>query len=197
MGEIKSAHELAMEKVKKMGEATVEDRRRWKYTPEGEKLARRYINGEADLANELSHYEAEAKGYVAKGAEGVLLTNINLPRNNTAIKNSKKAMDGLEVIKNDKEAVASILGRIGHLFSHYIEQGEQQRKQAYESLKAQFSSKLEQAAREQMGSAAGVGPSNVENHPQFQEEWRKALAHMDLQYISNLDENKKALASLN
>ena len=43
MTDIKSAHEIAMEKVAKLGEATEEERLRWKYVPEGEKLAASYL----------------------------------------------------------------------------------------------------------------------------------------------------------
>jgi len=43
MDEIKSAREIATEKVDKLGEVTDEERLRWKYTPEGEKLAARYL----------------------------------------------------------------------------------------------------------------------------------------------------------
>ena len=42
MGEIKSAAEIAREKIEKLGEATDEERLTWKYGPEGDKLAARY-----------------------------------------------------------------------------------------------------------------------------------------------------------
>ena len=41
MGEIKSAREIAMEKIEKLGEATDEELLKWKYVPEGGKLAAR------------------------------------------------------------------------------------------------------------------------------------------------------------
>ena len=43
MGDIKSAREIAMEKVEKLEEATDEERLRWKYIPEGERLGARYL----------------------------------------------------------------------------------------------------------------------------------------------------------
>ena len=48
MSDIKSAHEIAMEKVEKLGEVTDEERLKWKYVPEGEKLASRQ-NGKRAL----------------------------------------------------------------------------------------------------------------------------------------------------
>lgn len=44
--EIKSAREIAMAKLAALGEATEEERLAWKYRPEGEKLAARYIKQE-------------------------------------------------------------------------------------------------------------------------------------------------------
>ncbi len=41
MGDIKSAREIAMEKVEKLGEATEEERLKWKHIPKGEELATR------------------------------------------------------------------------------------------------------------------------------------------------------------
>ena len=80
MGDIKSALEIAMEKVEKLGQATEEERLRWKYVPEGEKLATIYLKEECNLVAELGKYEAQAAKYVVEGASEILIRNINLPR---------------------------------------------------------------------------------------------------------------------
>ena len=64
MDKIKSALEIAMEKVEKIGEATNEERLKWKYTPEGEKLAAKYLKRDCNLAVELDKYEKDIAGYV-------------------------------------------------------------------------------------------------------------------------------------
>ena len=63
-------------------------------------------------------------------------------------------------------------------------------------MKAQFAEKLQQAVQQQMGTNARM-EVNVEQHPQFKEEWRKALVSLDKQYIQNLTEYKHALLALN
>jgi len=78
--EIKSALEIAMEKVDKLGEATEEERLKWKYVPEGEKLAARYLKQNLNLLAELSQYEEKARKHVTEGAQDILVRNINLPR---------------------------------------------------------------------------------------------------------------------
>ena len=51
--EIKSALQIAMEKVAKLGEATEEERLRWKHVPDGEKLAARYLKQNLNLLSDL------------------------------------------------------------------------------------------------------------------------------------------------
>ncbi len=195
MGDIKSALEIAMEKVEKLGEATDEERLRWKYVPEGEKLAAKYIEEDVNLVSELGRYEEKAKKYVIKGAVDIMARNINLPRNDPAKRNSKRAMEGLKTLKSDKVDVENVYTKIRRIFSHYTEQGEQQRKQAYESLKAQFEAKVQQAIQQQMGLPLGV-KIDVERQPQFQEEWRKIQSQLDSQYLRLLDEYKQELLNI-
>ena len=79
MGDIKSAHEIAMEKVQKLEEVNEEERLKWKYVPEGERLAARYLEEECNLVDELGNYEEKAKKYVVEGASGVLAGNMTRP----------------------------------------------------------------------------------------------------------------------
>ncbi len=136
MGDIKSAREIAMEKVEKLGEATEEERLKWKYVPEGEKLAARYLKQNLNLVAELGNYEEKVLKYIKEGASEILIRNINLPKNDLARKNNKRAMEGLKTLKKDKVGVENIYSKMRSIFNHYTEQGEQQRKQAYAQLKA-------------------------------------------------------------
>ncbi|GAG76444.1 unnamed protein product, partial [marine sediment metagenome] len=145
MGDIKSARELAMEKIEKLGEPSDEERLKWKYVPEGEKLAARYIKIGCNLVDELSQYEEKVKQCIIEGAGEILIRNIDLPKSDLAKRNNKKAMEGLKVIKSNKVDVENVYSKIRRLFNHYMEQGEQQRKQAYASLKIEFEAKIQQA----------------------------------------------------
>ena len=195
MGDIKSAREIAMEKVEKLGEPTEEERLRWKYVPQGEELAAKYLKGDCNLVAELGKYQEDAKKYVAEGASEVLIRNIDLPKDDAAKKSNKMAMDGLKVVKSNKAEAENIYSQIRYLFNHYAEQGEQQRKQAYESLKAEFEAKIQQAVQQQLGSSAGM-KVDVEKQPQFQQEWRKAQTQLDSQYLKLLSEYKQGLSGI-
>jgi hypothetical protein len=195
MDDIKSAREIAMEKTKELGEATEEERLQWKYTPQGKELAARYIKQGCNLVEELSKYEEKARGYIIAGAEDVLIGNIGLPANDLARRSNKKVMDGLKALKSDKVGVENAFSKMRNIFKHYAEQGEQQRKQAYESLKAEFTAKIQQAVQQQLGSTMGL-KIDVDNQPQFQAEWRKLRIQLDSQYITLLNEYKQELKAV-
>ena len=195
MGDIKSALEIAMEKAEKLGKATDEERLKWKYVPEGERLAAKYIKQDCNLVAELSKYEENVTRYVREGAVDILVRNINLSRNDLAKRNNKKAMEGLKTLKSDKVGVENVYTKLRRIFEYYMGTGEQQRKQAYEALKADFEAKMQQAVQQQLGPLPGI-KIDVEREPQFQEEWRRIQAQLDSQYIKLLDEYKQELRSI-
>ena len=195
MGDIKSAREIAMEKVEKLGEVTDEERLRWKYVPEGEKLAAKYLKQNLNLVAELGKYEEKIIKYIKEGAADILIRNINLPKNDISRRNNKKAMEGLKTLKSDKIGVENIFSKMRNIFNHYIEQGEQQRKQAYQQLKVEFETRVRQAIQQQLGSVVGL-KIDVERQPQFQEEWRRIQNQLDSQYISLLNEYKQELSAI-
>ena len=196
MADVKSAYEIAMEKIKEIEPATTEERMKWKFVPKGEELAGKYMKDDANLVTELSKYNEQEKQYVLQGVSAILIRNIDLPKNDAVKKSNRKAMDGIKLIKKDKTAVENVFSKIRYIFNHYAEQGDKQKKEAYEQVKAQFAEKLQQAMQQQMGTNART-EVNVEQHPQFQEEWRKTLVRLDTQYIQHITEYKHALLAIN
>jgi len=195
MTDIKSALEIAMEKIEKLGEVTEEERLQWKFVPQGEELAGRYLKEDCNLIAELGKYQETEKKYILEGASEILTRNLDLPKNDLAKKNNKRAMDGLKVLKSDKVSAENVFSKIRHIFNHYLEEGGQQRKQAYESLKAQFEARVQQAMQQQMGPMMRA-KVDVERQPQFQEEWRRMQTQLDSQYLQHLDEYKRELSSI-
>ena len=195
MGDMKSALEIAMEKIEKLGKATDEERLEWKYVPEGEKLAVRYLKQGCNLVVEMNRYEENIRRYIIEGAADILARNINLPRDDSVRKNNRKAMDGLKNLKSDKVSVENVFSKIRYIFNHYIEQGEQQRKQAYERLKTEVEAGVQEKLQQQLVSFV-ANSIDVERQPQFQEEWRKIQAQLDSQYQKHLDEYKQELLNI-
>ena len=195
MGDMKSALELAMEKIEKLGEATDEERLKWKYVPEGGKLAVRYLKHGCNLVVEMSQYEENVRRYIIEGAADILIRNINLPKDDSVRRNNRQAMDGLKNLKSDKVSVENVFSKMRYIFNHYIEQGEQQRRQAYERLKTEVESKVQEALQQKLVSFMSAA-IDVERQPQFQEEWRKIEIQLDSQYLKHLDEYKQELSSI-
>lgn len=194
MGEIKSAFEKAMERVEGIGEPSKEEKLQWKYIPEGQRLAVAFFKEDANLLTELGKFKEEERRFVTRGLEEVLLRNITLPLNELAKKNNKKAMDAIKTIKKDKAGLENVYTKMRRLFDHHAQQGEQQRRQAYEMLKQDFQLRIQQAMQQQ-----GLPPGtkvNVESQPQFQEEWHRALAQLDAQYNTLLDEYKREIEAI-
>ena len=195
MGDIKSALDIAREKIEKLEKATDEERLKWKYVPEGEKLAVRYLKQGCNLVAEMSQYEENIRKYVIEGAADILTRNINLPKDNSVRKINRKAMDGLKNLKSDKVGVENVFSKIRYIFNHYTEQGEQQRKQAYERLKTEVEARVQEKLQQQLVSFV-AGSIDVERQPQFQEEWRRIQAQLDSQYLKHLDEYKQELSTI-
>jgi hypothetical protein len=196
MGDIKSAREIAMEKIASIGEPTEEERLEWKYIPEGEKLAARYLKQDADIRAELGKVDKKAARYIVKGISNVLIKNVNLPRDDASKRTNKLALDGIKTVKSDKGRTDAVLNQMNHIFTHYSEQGEKQMKQAYSALKSDFQAKVEQALQQQGGNMSGMR-IDIEKQPQFQEEWRKMKVQFEGQYLKVLDELKAQLAEIN
>lgn len=195
MADIKSAREIAMEKVEKLGEATAEERLNWKYRPEGEQLAVRYLKDNENLVAALSKYDERVRPYVKAGAASVLIETIALPRNDFIKNTNRKAMEGLRTLKNDKTQLENIFSRIRQLFAHYTDQGEKQRTQAFQSLKMDFEARIRPELEKQLGTLSSA-TIDVEKLPQFQQEWRRVSNQLDSQYLVLLKDYKDALAAL-
>jgi hypothetical protein len=194
VSEMKSAFEKAMEKIQDIGEPTREEALEWKFLPEGQKLAARFLREDVNLTAELAKFKDEERRWVIKGAEDILLRNISLPVHEIARKANRKAMDAIKSMKKDKSGVENVFSKMRRIFDHYSQEGEQQRKQAYEMLKQEFLMRIQQALQQQ-----GLSPNtkvNVEAQPQFQEEWKRTQVHLDSQYTNLLDEYKREIEGL-
>ncbi len=195
MDEMKSAYERAMERAESLGKASEEDLRKWKYLPEGERLAAKYLRDECDLTAEIGRYDENVRQHVVEGAQGILVNNIDLPRSELAKRTNKKAMEAIKELKRDKVSVENVYTKLRRIFNHYEQEGEQQRRQAYEAVKSDVEAKMQQAMQQQLG-AAGSMKINVETQPQFQQEWRRTLAQLESQYLKLLDECKQEISNV-
>jgi hypothetical protein len=195
MDEMKSALERAMERAESLGKASEEDLRKWKYLPEGEKLAAMYLKNECDLLTEIGRYDDDARKLVSEGAQAILVKNIDLPRNEQVKRVNKKAMETIKELKRDKVSLENVYTKIRRAFNHYEQEGEQQRRQAYEAVKRNVEEKMRMALQQQLGTSASM-KINVESQPQFKQELHQALAQLESQYLTLLGEYKQEILGI-
>ena len=194
--ELKSALDIALEKTSNVSEPTVEERLEWKYVPEGEKIAGRYLQHNTNLLEELNKFGPEAQKYVKMGASMILIRTLDLPKTELIKKTNKAIMDGLKHLKSDRVGLENVLSKLRYLLNHYTTQGEQQRQQAYEELKRDMLARMQQAVRQRTGLNQQVN-IDVESQPQFREELLKIQHQLDEQYLKMLNDIKQALIKLN
>ncbi len=194
MSEMKSAREKAMERVEKLGKLTEDELKLLECVPVGNRLAARYLQ-EADfnLDVELMKYKGTGlRKYIAKGAQEIFLSNIILPQNERDKQNTKRAMAGLRLVKENKNQLETILDRLTNLLNYY----EQARQQTYLQFKKGFEAKLQeasQALQKQPGNAATI---EAQLQAQFQAEWRNLSSQLDAQYQKVLEEHKQQIAKI-
>ncbi len=195
MSEIKSAFEIAMERINKMSDATDSEKLKWKFVPEGKDLAMKYLKGEASLEDGLAGRSGEEADFIKEGIVEVLADQIILPNNDKISPQFTKALDGIVSIKEEKAMAQQVAGAINQLMDHFVTQGAEQRKQAADMLKETFAGKLKAAAT-QKRLAIDTSALNVEALPQYQEEYSKVVQQINEQYQLQLNELKHYLSEI-
>lgn len=192
---MKSAFERAMEKAEKLGTLSPEELKRLDSLPKGNLIAARYLREDGyDLEAEITRLKGTGvRKYIIEGAQEIFLRNIALPRDNRSKVSARRAMSGLQALKENKKAVGAIIARLEQLFNYY----EQARQQSFIQLKQDFEARLNERTRGLEKQMLGGRPRvNVEGQPEFQEQWYRTQASLDQQYEKALDEQRREMAKL-
>lgn len=193
MNKIKTAYEKAMEKVDKLDMAGI-DMASVEHVPKGHAAAARFLRKEKDfdLIAELEGHSQEAQVYVKQGMEETFLRNIQLPQSESAMENNERAIEGLLLIKKDKNALRGIASELEHLFRYY----EQALEHAYSNVKQSFTARFAQTQRaleKQIGAKVNI---DVERQPGFREELLRVQGQLDAQYEAILTEQKQKIKKI-
>lgn len=202
MEEIKSALEIALEKAKGI---SVSEKEIEKDTAleQGKKLAAEYLrNQKFNLSAKLTDLSGQEikdknRNYIFEGAVSIFLKNIVLPENREKKKENLRAMEGLYLLKKEKDKLRDFFSEIDQFFDDYLEQ----RKQIYEHLRRKYEQVLKQNQQikmleeqfKQQGLKLRIA---VEQNPQFQQEWRALLNQLDHDYGQHLEAIKKELEKM-
>ena len=194
MERIKSAVEKAMERAEQMEAPTEEERLEWKWAPEGTKLATAFLNSKVELAAEVAKVQQPARRFLMKGIADVLLENLRLPRSEHAFKTNERI---LEVLKQLSQGpMGEIADRFRYVFTQYAQFHPQQQQEAYDQLKEQMQTQLEQAIQQQPGTQRPVSPGNIEATPEFQTQWLRTIAQLEEPYEEHLRDFRRQIRAL-
>ena len=201
MDELKSARELAMERIAKMTAARQTDpaaKLRWEYEPKGQEIAARFLNNDKeklDLISELASINNDEGSKVAKRAMAdVFINNVALVDNLHERRQVERALTGLREITEDKDAFDAINSDLMDLYQHNATEGNEQRKQLKEALTSSYMQQLERL--KQQGIEIDMQKMVPENSHEFQQQYRHYLNEIDGRYRVGIDDVKNRFAEL-
>jgi hypothetical protein len=191
VAEIKSALELALEKAERYGRASKEEMAASQHQEQGRHLAVNYLKGEGDLEADLQSLPPQAREAARSGMKDVLLRNISLPRDGEADPRFARALEGLLLVAENKKAMARLKAEMDQLLANFL----QVRNSAYQQLKARFAATLGDMQRALEAQYRQKVRLEVEQMPQFQEEWRRFLGSLHDQFDPLLEDLKSKMAN--
>jgi hypothetical protein len=186
--QIRSTWEIVLEKLEKIGKADPEELKLENLKESAYKACAKFLNEptsswEDTVGKFLSQVEPKYKRQAIKFITEVLLKNIVLPKLETQLANSERAIAGLSYLFKGIPEMGKLIKQTEALIKEYYAQ----RKALYEELKKRYSaelSALEQALSNNLGVEVKV---SAEQHPQFQEEWRKISEYIDREAEKQLE----------
>jgi len=186
VGEIKSAWELAMEKVEKLGKLSPEElqhQKAEKCGSIGQGLAEKYLSGLAlrDLKLELDKHKGEERELVRAALGAKLIDAIELGDTERL----SKVIDGISELKlKGTEGLAGNRGEIEQLFVEYREAEQKRRRE------------VEVGARGVLHQLRISGSAIGSVNPEVVHEWKNELDKIAQPYRERLDDIKARLAGL-
>jgi hypothetical protein len=191
---IKSAYEMAMERFKQRKEIPQCEIDRMELVPVGQALAAKYLKEkDFDFLSEAGKHPEDMRNYIIEGAQETFISNILMPADKAALEANKKAMDGLLLIKRNKNGIKEALSQLENLFQYYEKTMEQALGQFKERYAVKMNASLK-AMEKRAGKKINVDP---EKQPGFREEWMRAVSGINNQYEQLLKEQKDKIRALN
>ena len=186
--EIKSTLELALEKAEKLGKASKEELELMELREKAQKLGAKFLKNEIENFEEalnelLQNKSSSQRKEIIKNIVEVFLKNINLPWFEYQIEDSKKALEGLACIFKNIPEISRLTQEIERLLKEYYNHKEA----IYNELKSRFEGGLEELEKNLSAQLGAEVKINIEEHPQFREEWRKIKEKLDEEYEKHLN----------
>jgi hypothetical protein len=190
LAEIKSALELALEKAEQYGRASKEEIELAQHQEQGRRLAVQYLKGEGDLASDLKGLPPQTQPAARLAVKEVFLRNLGLPRENAVDSRQDRAMEGLLLAADNRQAMAHLQTEMEQILQQYLHF----RSNALQQLKARFAQGMGQMQKAMEAQNRQPMNLDVERLPQFQEEWLRFKGQLQQQFepvMANLKERMR------
>lgn len=189
MAEIKSALELALEKAERYGKASPEEMAAAQFQEQARTLAVKFLKGEGDLEAEFRGLPPAGQAAARVAIKEVFLRNIGLPRNGELDDRLDRAVDGLLLVAGQKKDMTILKRELEQLLQQFL----QYRQNVLQQLKARFSQSMGQMQRAMEAKTGQKVNLEVEQIPQFQEEWRRFHGQLVDQFEPMLEQLKERM----
>lgn len=181
---VKSALELAMERVSSLPELTPEELAAQKireYAPLGEALGQKYLNGyvnESEMVDELNRYGQEQRSIVLRALAGALIRTMSLDAEKSWI---AKAVLGIAALLPEQGAVIERGADLHRAIQREYEREQSKRAPQFETLALERLSRL------------GVSGSAIAVNLGEDEQWRKVSSGIRKTYEPRLQDLRARL----
>ena len=171
MADIKSAWEIAQERVNRLGKLSAEEQ---KQQEEQEcrqiaaGIAQKYLNSSEtqDIATMLDKYSGEGKRLIELALFGLLTEAITFDSQTRA----EKAAQGIVVMKPKSQP---LIGRIIDLLTEYHQAGK--------TIKKEVETRTKEVLHQLRISGSAIGEINIEAGPQWQQNWQRVRRPLEQQ----------------
>lgn len=185
-GRIKTALEKAMERAKSFPEVSRAEIARIENMPRGRTIGASFMNNRnINLKEALSEIPEEIRKYAVEGVQEILLMNITLSSVEEDADSTRRAMEGVMVIKRDRAQVSDVLGELDQLMQYY--------RQAMDQTQERFKKEYEMRSR----SARAQGRERSMERMEFREEWANVVRQLNSRFEASLSQLKDKIRTIN
>ncbi|WP_192902778.1 DUF6657 family protein [Pelotomaculum propionicicum] len=182
-----------MERFKQRKEVPQSEIERMELIPQGQALAAKFLREkEFDILSEVEKQAGDLRKYIIEGVQETFLNNLQMPGDKDTMEANKKAMEGLLLIKKNKNALKETFGQLEHLFQYY----ERTMEQAFGQFKERYAAKMSASLKKLEQRTGQKIKADPEKQPGFREEWMRAVSGINNQYEQLLREQKEKIRAL-
>ncbi|MEN8199533.1 MAG: hypothetical protein ABFR63_05605 [Thermodesulfobacteriota bacterium] len=190
MAEIRSTMDMVMERAAKMAARAKDVPADQAAEEQGMRLVAEFLGGgESQPIDLLRQGDPAEQMALRRGMARGLLRNIVLPRDEDLMEASKKATAGILNLGEAAGDITSVCNEFQQILDQYSGHREQVKQQLDDSIRTQLAQQLQQQGG-QVPDMEAIDPSL---HPQYRQEWERALGDLNEQYSQALEQRKEIL----